>query len=245
MKTCHTFVTLSLAALGLMASPHAASAYSLSHLDTDTDYNALIDQLSFVPEGRIGSNSIGGTTYELDIHDIVNNNFVLLDQDEFVWSNGTATPFTLAYQAATQNVSYTVGGKTLTSTATGPFTDILIRTRATKPNSKIEVNNLFLNGLALNNSSIADANGDSLDYLRIRGLSDKTDFLLTGQSIMSWLGATPSQSQLAYQIKVGTTVEGPLSESESVPEPASMSLFSLIVGGIAWMRSGRRRKQKA
>ncbi|MBW4493757.1 MAG: PEP-CTERM sorting domain-containing protein [Oscillatoria princeps RMCB-10] len=243
MKTRLPLFTLALSALGLFGLPDAASAFTFSYVnstgssaDDDTAFNALNPNLAFVAEGRIGSNTIGGNTYELDIHGTNPlNPTQTSDQDEFVWSNGGAAAFSLSYDAMTKAISYTVGDKTLTSVAnSNPVTDIFVRTRAAAANSSMLVQNLFLNGIGIPDSSFAQKPGDGKEYLWLAGLNPLESFTLTGESVMNWTGSTPGQSNLAYQIKVGNV---------AVPEPSTLLGLALTGGAVALGK--RRRKQIA
>lgn len=255
MKTRLPLFTLALSALGLFGPPDAASAFTFSYVNStgsstndDLAFNALNPNLAFVAEGRIGSNTIGGNTYELDIHGTnPSNPTQTSDQDEFVWSKGVATAFSLSYDASTKGISYTVGNKTLTSVAnSNPVTDIFVRTRAAAANTSLLVENLFLNGIGIPGSSLAESSGDGREYLRIGGLNPLESFTLTGESIMNWIGAAPSQSNLAYQIKVGSANLGPDPVTEiaqDVPEPGTLLGLALTGGAVALGK--RRRKQIA
>lgn len=59
---------------------------------------------------------------------------------------------------------------------------------------------------------------------------------------MSWLGEAPTQSRLAYQIKVGTSKDGSV-QPEDVPEPGTV--LALVVGAGALGLTRRRREETA
>jgi len=66
------------------------------------------------------------------------------------------------------------------------------------------VNNLYLDGQPVGDNSVAVANGNGRDILWMRGFDLTDGFTLTGQSVMYWTDEfEPSQSRLAYQIKLG------------------------------------------
>ncbi|GAB4276472.1 MAG: hypothetical protein Fur0025_01630 [Oscillatoriaceae cyanobacterium] len=228
------WLPLTVAAVGMGAMPSAANAFGLSYIDNDDDFNALTPQLSFVAEGRIGNNA-GNGTHELNFHGInLNNPTATSDEKNFTWSNSVATSFRLTYDAATRNVTYLVGGLLLQATANqNPVRDIFIRTRATIANSSITIANLLLNGVSINRSLSVSGGGSwesGMEYLRLSGIQGS--FTLEGTSTMAWGNTRPTNSNLAYQIKVGT----------AVPEPTTMLGFALGASGLAMIRK-RRHKQ--
>lgn len=254
MNSRQPLFALAVSTLGFFILPSAARAFGVSYVNStraytndDNAFNALNPNLAFVAEGRIGSNTIGGNTYELDFHGTNPSNPTQTSaQGEFKWSNGGATAFSLSYDALTKAIVYTVGNVILKSVAnSNPVTDIFIRTRAVNANTSILANNLLLNGIAVPGSSLAASAGDGIEYLRLSGLNPLKNFSLTGESIMSWSGAAPTQSRLAYQIKVGTALAGSdavTQVSEAVPEPTTM--LGLAVGGASLAAMRKRRSQK-
>jgi hypothetical protein len=241
---------LSATVVGLLMLPSTASAFTLSHLSSDSGYadsktdnkysadekfNAIFDDDAFVAEGRIG----GKTTYELDIHTVnTDGSFKVPQSREFTWGNGVAQAFSLIYDKISKKVTYNVGQQTITYTASNPFTDLFIRTAAVVANTSTKVDNLKLNNVAIAASSFAqktaNATENAYDYLRIRGVSNS--FTLTGLSTFVWTGNAPTQSRLAYQIKAVTTTD-----STSVPEPSAT--LGLTLGAIALALKTKRQKQ--
>jgi hypothetical protein len=146
--------------------------------------------------------------------------------------------FALTYDSGTNLATYRVDDSTpLTYHPTTGFTDIFIRTEAAKSNSSISIDNLVLNGVAIDDRASAGAN-TPLDILRISDVA--SSFTLTGRSTMSWIGdpqnpvdgTAPHQSQLAYQIKVGTTSP---TNPTSVPEPTlTLALLAFVTFGAGW-----------
>jgi hypothetical protein len=63
---------------------------------------------------------------------------------------------------------------------------------------------MILDGDAVGDASSADANVDGLDILWISGGDLADGFTLSGSTTMSWVGPRPTQSRLAFQVKVGT-----------------------------------------
>jgi hypothetical protein len=266
MDTRKTIIGFFVATLGILSAPANAKAISLSYLETDQAFKDLNVDLLFVAEGRIGGSTTYELDLH---DDTGSTNFAVQQQQELTssnyWQSGRVDAFTLAYDALTKIVTYKVGNKTLaydyTSKFTQGVTDIFVRTRANNTNSSMTVKDLLLKD-ASGTKSIAetssvsctlspncttwykDANGNifenvkgGVQYLRIGDVSGS--FSLTGNSIMSWTGKTPTQSNLAYQIKVGTTDEW--KNQQSVPEPSAT--LGLTLGAIALGLKTRRRRQ--
>lgn len=235
---------LSLSAIGIIAAPNQASAFSLVNRDslTDTQFNDLLLTKeyteTFVAESRMGNNGSGGNgERELGINSpwLPNANGKLVGGDpvargDRTWTSGTPVDFILEYNGSV--VNYTVGGQKLSSTAfTGAASNIFLRTFALK-DSTSALTNLVLNGKAVSKNLTSTATSVSdVDYLQISNIT--SPFKLTGQSTFSWTGATPRNSQLAYQIKV---VSG---GTQSVPEPSTVAALVVASGIIA----GAKRKK--
>lgn len=184
-------------------------AISVSHI-TESQFLALEFTRHFVAEGRIGSNSIGGFTFEYDLGPDTSQPY---QTGEFAWTNGSPVALRLAFNGTT--AEFNVDGRPILQynpAITATPLDIFIRTRGEAGKSTIEVNDLLLDG---ENAGVSQA--PPTDYLWVRG-GTLDSFELLGNSLMTWTGAPPTQSALAYQIKVGTVV----------PEPSS--LFALLGG---------------
>jgi hypothetical protein len=270
MQLFKSLLTIALATAGMGLLPSTAKAISLSYLNTDQAFKDLNPDLLFVAEGRIG----GNTTYELDLHDDTNGFSVQTQADTSngdYWQNGEASLFSLDYDADTHQVTYNVAGQTLSYDYSDKFTqgvtDIFVRTRANDANTKAEVRNLSLTDASGttydidgtseiectlsprcttwrigDNGTVEDVEG-GVQYLRISDFLGS--FSLTGESLFSWMGDAPTQSKLAYQVKVGS-VEGSSSASssdlESVPEPATLLGLALAGGAMATLKRDRRRE---
>jgi hypothetical protein len=222
------------ATVGFFAAPLAANAASFSKVADDNLFNALNPDLAFVAEGRMGNNAMNGT-HELNFHGAnPANESQTQDQANFVWNNGQTYDFKLDYAAATGLTQFFVDGvEKLSYSFSDAFSDIFIRTRATKTGSSINIDNIFLNGELLNGASSTVAAGggawaDTMDYLRITGLSADEDFSLTGQSTMNWGEIVPNNSHLAFQIKVA--------DVESTPEPTVIFGLGLASAGMTLLR---------
>lgn len=238
MNIRKSFFTLVLATVGLGGLPSAAGAFTLSHIQSDAQFESLLPDAAFVAQGRIGDLD-SPATYELDLHE--DDPGMPSSTAQFNWQQNVPQSFLLSYDQASNLVTYTVGSETMTYNATDTFTDVVIRTRAAVAGSSITVGNLMLDGQSLMDSSQADgSSANTLDYLRIGDLSSNS-FTLMGDISMNWVGdarnltdmTAPHQSQLSFQIKA-------VNIAASVPEPASMSLMSVGVGVLAMY--SRRRK---
>ncbi|MFB2880092.1 choice-of-anchor W domain-containing protein [Floridanema aerugineum] len=230
------FFTLAVVSLGAVCVPKEANAFTVVDRTgfTDTEFNQLrTDGLFtelFVAESRIGNNGFGGNNErEFGINTDTGANVAFGDR---IWENGGLVDFTLQYTGSL--VNYIVGDRLLSSSAfSGPITDIFLRTRAVN-NSTMALSDLLFNGQAISNLLSSGLDSTDVDYLQISNIT--TPFTLTGKSLMSWTGTAPSRSNLAYQIKVGTTPP-----VESVPEPGMVG--ALFAAGV--LSVGLKKKQTA
>lgn len=226
--------------LSLMATS-AAQAFTIGGHYNGAEFDELGLDIPWAAESRIGR--VGD--HELNIHDHTNSaqNRVQANYDN--WVSGEAVDFSLAFDRLLNTLTYTVDGIELSKTEIfeDNFSDLYIRTSARQEGTSMVVDNLFLSDETMS-SSIGDLSSASCsggvgcgyfdaDYLHISDIVG--DFTLTGQSTMTWLGAKPNNSNLAYQIKL---VEG--DPGVSVPEPATLSVFSL---GLVGLFASRKRRQ--
>ena len=181
----------------LAALSGAASALTTQHIATDAELLALISDTLFVAEGRIGDLG-GAATFELDLgHDTAHPS----TQANYAWVSEAIEPFSLSYDAVTKVVSFSLGGHTLTYvTPYMQFGDLFVRTRALNVGTSVSVYDLVLNGVSVGDQSTAT--GDGLDILWISEHAIANGFTLTGAAVLSWTGTPPTQSRLAFQIKV-------------------------------------------
>ena len=239
--------TLKLALIGLTSASFAtgftasAQAFTIGGPVTAQDFEDLNLDIAYSAESRWGSGSVGGNTFELDIHRINDSGgFVNDAQGEFNWINGQAVDFSLSFDGISSLV-YTVGGTVLsTTTVESSFSDFYLRTAARKDGSSLLLSDLSLtdrnNSGALGDVSSSCSGGIGCgffdaSYLHIADLSGP--FTLTGKSTMAWDPAhKPTQSNLAYQIKL---IAGASEPPASTPEPASM--LGLVLVGAADVKS--------
>jgi hypothetical protein len=220
------FCGLAVVGLGAVSVPTAANAFTIVDRTgfTDTEFMGLVNQglfsELFVAESRIGNNSSAGGEREIGINQDVLLGGLPVKEGQFTWGNGNVVDFMLEYTGSL--VNYIVGDRILsTSVFSGPVTDIFFRTRAAD-NSTMALSNLVFNGVGIDNLFSSGVGGSDVDYLQISNIT--TPFTLTGKSLMSWTGTQPMRSNLAYQIKVGTT------PVESVPEPGTVG--ALLAAGV-------------
>jgi hypothetical protein len=189
---------LAVAAISVATLP--AGALTTQHLSTDQQMLALLSDTLFVGEGRIGDGA-GAATFEVDLGGDTGNPATTAQYD---WPNGVAVSWSLAYNSLTDLATFTVDGVNLqyTSPLSG-FTDVFVRTRAVNAGSDILVTDLVLDGDNVADVSFADGDLSGLDILWIGGGTLTDGFTLSGTATMSWTGARPTQSRLAFQIKVG------------------------------------------
>ena len=186
-----------IAALLAVAVPAGAQLIT-QHLTSDADMLSVLSDTLFVGEGRIGD-GWSAATFEIDLGGDTGNPATTA---QYGWPNGTAVPWTLTYDHTTDLVTFTVDGIALSyTTPLGGFTDIFVRARAVNVDSEILVDDMVLDGEAVGDQSHAVGNG--LDILWINGGTVFNGFTMTGQTTMSWTGAMPSQSRLAFQLKIG------------------------------------------
>jgi hypothetical protein len=181
----------------LFAAGPARATLVTSHIPTDADLLALMAEPHLVAEGRIGNNALNGT-HELDLGQ---DTGAPATTANLVWPNGTPVEFSLSFDAGAGMATFEMGGRTLTYLPLTGFTDVFVRTRAVNAGITILIDQLVLDGEIVTDQS--SAIGSGLDILRIRGGSLGDGFVLTGRATFSWGAGVPSQSQLAFQVKVG------------------------------------------
>ncbi|UCH83840.1 MAG: hypothetical protein JSW50_15590 [Candidatus Latescibacterota bacterium] len=200
-------VLLAAAAALIIAVPASAGIIT-SHLSSDADMIAAIRNVAAVAEGRIGD--LGGVaTFELDIGDDTGNP---ASTAQHAWQNGVSEPFALAYDPGTNLMSFTLDGKTLTYSPALSFREIFVRTRAVNDGSSVHVRDLVINGESVEDFASA-AGPDGLDILAISGVELYEGFTMTGTANLAWTETPPTNSRLAFQIKIGDAPTVPVEAS--------------------------------
>jgi len=189
-----------LATLIIASASPVWAGLTTSHIASDAEMLSILSDTLFVGEGRIGD-GWGAATFEIDLGGDTGSPATTA---QYGWPNGTAVSWTLSYDHVTNLITFTVDGITLSyATPLWGFTDVFVRTRAVNEGSDILVDDLVLDGEVVGDVSTATADG--LDILWIGGGTLANGFTVTGQTTMNWTGSMPSQSRLAFQIKVGKT----------------------------------------
>ena len=196
------------AALASALSVTPGAALVVQHIATDAELLALLSDELFVAEGRIGDGA-GAATFEIDLG---GDTGAPATSAQYAWPNGGAVNWTLHYNNVTNLITFTVDTVVLQwTTPLSGFTDLFVRTRAVNADTEILVDDLVLDAENIGDASHAVADG--LDILWIAGGALADGFTLTGTTTMSWGGAMPTQSRLAFQIKVGVTNTVPTEQS--------------------------------
>jgi hypothetical protein len=192
-------IFIALAALVATVAGSSAAGLTTSHIGSDAEMLLLLSDERFVGEGRIGD-GWSAATFEIDLG---GDSGSPATTAQYGWPNGTAVAWSLTYDHTTDLISFTVDGITLNyTTPLSGFTDIFVRARAINAGSGIVVDNLVLDGKNVGDNS--SATGDGLDILWVSGGELSDGFTVSGHATMSWTGDPPTQSRLAFQIKVGT-----------------------------------------
>jgi hypothetical protein len=186
------------AVIALSIPAAVCAAITTSHIPTDAELVAMLSDTMFVAEGRIGDLG-GAATFELDLGQDTGAPFVTA---QYAWQSGVVEPFSITYDAGTSLVTFTLGGVTLEyHTPWFDFDQVFVRTRAVNTGSSVTVSDIVIDGESVMDQSQAVGNG--LDNLWIQGAILNDGFTLTGNAVLSWTGTAPTQSRLAFQVKVG------------------------------------------
>jgi hypothetical protein len=176
-------------------------ALTTSHIPTDADMLGLLSDTLFVAEGRIGDRG-GAATFEVDLGGDTGSPATTA---QYNWQTTVPVSWTLTYNHVTNLITFTLDTVVLQyTTPLSGFSDVFVRTRAVNASSDIVVDNLVLDGVGVGDTSNANGNIDGLDILWISGGTLTDGFTLTGRTTMTWTGSAPTQSRLAFQLKVGT-----------------------------------------
>ena len=192
-------VKVSLSALALVAlllPGIAAAQLGVEYFSSDTLFGTVISDSAFVAEGRIGDLG-GAATFELDLGASTAAPAVTA---QFAWGNGTAYPFSLQFDHFSGAATFTVDGQTLGYVSDYTVFDALfIRTRAVDAGTFVGVYDMVLDGITVPGASVESGPG-GLKIMQIYGAPLQDGFTLTGTVKMSWEGAAPLNSRLAFQI---------------------------------------------
>jgi len=202
MKLATRFLALAVVLLAVLPGV-AVAGLTTSHLANDAALFALSPSFDFVAEGRIGDLG-GAATFEIDLGASTSAPYVTA---QYPWQSGTLEPFTLLYDAQASEARFTLGGHTLVFPTPIGADELFVRTRAIPVGSSAVVQDMVLDGVSV--GDVSQAAGDGLDILRIQGGLLTDGFVLTGNAVLAWTGTPPTQSRLAFQIKVGKVTATP------------------------------------
>jgi hypothetical protein len=219
-----------LAATALLL-PLSGQAFTLIDVPSEAALVALLGgpgepNLAFVAEGRAGNVAANGT-FELDIGA---STAAPASTAQFAWGNGQPIAFTLDYNAVSRLATFSFGSGTPSVSYVVPaaetFTDLFFRARSVQ-GSSILLSGLALDGVALGQD--VGVTGAGLDFLQLAGGGLADGFALTGRATLAWTGAPPTNSNVAFQIKVG-----------EVPEPSTYALLLAGLAGLGFLARRRR-----
>ena len=237
-----SLMALGIMAMGLLVTSNPAQAATIVNRTgfTDTQFQDTIlkGQFSelFVAEGRAGdNNNASGGERELGINTASG---APVTSGQRVWGTGAAKLVDFSLEYTGKQVNYIVDGQKLTSTNfSGPVTDIFFRTfaqidKATNKNNSVQLSDLKIyesgnsKGQAIGSlSALGTAKSSDTEYLQISDIT--AGFKITGKTALSWSGDAPTRSNLAYQIKVGSTPK------KKVPEPGTTG--ALLLTGLVFL----------
>lgn len=183
------------AALIAIAAPSVAQL-TTQHVSSDDALSSALSNQRFLGEGcMVDSRSFG-----VELGGDPGNPAATA---QYQWPNGKAVGWTLTYDSSTDVVTLSVDGTTLSSVASlVGFTEIFVKARAQDAGAEVRVDNLVLDGQAIDDQS--RASGDDLDILWISGGTLFDGFTLTGRATMTWSESTPSPPRLVFQLNVGS-----------------------------------------
>lgn len=177
----------------------------------DTGFSALTNNGTLeraVAEGRIGNNNASNGTWEQGIWEFGGVGS-LKAQGGTTWTSGTAIPFSVSYDGLS-TITFTQGSDSLSwNQMAGPFTDIFIRTRSARADTTISLTSMSLSGFGALGTDLITSGSGTVDYLRIVNTSNFGAFTLSGMVNPAWSGTAPSNSALAYQVKLSNVIPSP------------------------------------
>lgn len=213
MNMRNSFVALTVVGTLVAANSAFAGGATWSYFaGGDVGFNALTNNGSLeraVAEGRIGNNANNGT-WERGIWQQGGVGAPITSAN-YIWGNATPNTWSFDWDGVS-TVTFNVGNTSLSWNAVaGDFTDIFIRTRSAA-DSALALTSMSFNGVDGNlalGDLVSTGNGD-VEYLRItNGGAPLSAFSLGGIADLSWTGAQPSNSALAFQVKFTNVVPAP------------------------------------
>lgn len=195
MRLAKAFLPV-LAIVAVMSPALATAQLRVEYFSRDSIFGTVLSDSVFVAEGRIGDLG-GAATFELDLGA---STAAPATTAQLAWGNGVAYPFSLHYDIFSRMATFTAGGHTLSYVSDyAVFDALFIRARAVYAGSFMGIYNLILDGIAVPGSSVVNG-PDGLKIMQIYGAPLQDGFTLTGTVKMSWDGAAPLNSTLAFEI---------------------------------------------
>jgi hypothetical protein len=194
--------------LAILLSAPVSADIIVRHVATDAEMLSYIQNIAVVAEGRIGDRG-GAATFELDLGDNTGNPATTAQHD---WQSAVAEPFTVSYDPMMDVVTFMLGGRTLVYSPVLSFKEFFVRTRAVDASTSVQVYDLVLNDESIGDLSSATG-PDGLDILAVSGVDLYQGFTLTGVAVLTWGATPPTQSRLAFQIKIGNAPTVPVEET--------------------------------
>lgn len=197
--------TVTAAFFMLLLSVPLSADIVVRHVATDAEMLYYIQNVNVVAEGRIGDRG-GAATFELDLGDDTGNPAATA---QYNWQSAAAEPFSVSYDPVANLATFVLGGRTLVYSPANTFREFFVRTRAVDAFTSVQVYDLVLNGESIGDVSSA-AGPDGLDILAVSGVNLSQGFTLTGVAVLTWGATAPTQSRLAFQVKIGNAPSVPV-----------------------------------
>ncbi len=261
-------LSIPVALLSLLTTGNTAQAALLRSMDNYTEADLIedIESGSFVEEFTLATyiGNDGTASSELEVNESLPAGSIDLSsyrgieqtsQSEFLWNNEEEVDFELSFDG--EAIAYRVGGEVINTINVGEAEfeiDSMVLNPNSTENTQTKLTNLVLNNDSISSTDlIAEAGG--VDFFKITGIENDR-FPLSGTQVFSSTGVEAEEIDLAYQIRVGTfrptsdllssanfsilgaSMNAQMNGAE-VPEPRTVSLFSLLLVGLIFNRCRR------
>ena len=233
---------MGLSCAGAVALPSPSFAASITRIPEnyafrDPSVPEGWENLNWVTRGR--ASAPGDWEFGVTTEENING---VEDQAHWNWSNGEKVAWNLLWDDAGNELTFTIGGRTLNldqaGPAKGPFNGFFLWTLSWTTSGRVDPGTeMFLqvetvNGTAVdasvNSSATATETGGEIS--KFFYASDETIQTMSGFARMSWLDGSPNPQAKRARDRVAFKIEGFYTgESQDVPEPASL-LGLLAIG---------------